>query len=206
MRKFGLLVVSGAVIMMSVAWVEGQPGGGKGNFGGGKTTPLTLLNREDVKKELNLTEAQLDKLPPEILKAIKNVLDDTQYKRFTQIELQQRGNNAFKDEKLQTALKMTAEQKKSIGSLLEDADKELKDLLPKGGGGGKGGKGGDFKAALEKMENVRKEAKEKVFGVLSKDQRKSYKELIGDEFKFTQTNFGGAGKKDATPDKKKDQE
>ena len=27
MRKFGLLVVSGAIILMSVAWVEGQQGG-----------------------------------------------------------------------------------------------------------------------------------------------------------------------------------
>ena len=203
MRKFGLLVVSGAVILMSVAWVEGQPGGGKGGFGGGKASPLTLLNREDVKKELNLTEAQLDKLPPEIIKAIKSVLDDTQFKRFKQIELQQRGNNAFKDEALQTALKMTADQKKSVSSLLEDSDKEIKDLQPKFG---KGGKGTDFKGALEKIENVRKESKEKIFGVLTKDQRKAYRDLIGDEFKFTQPNFGGLGKKDATPEKKKDQE
>ena len=200
MRKFGLLVVSGAVILMSVAWVEGQPGGGRGVIGGGKASPLTLLNREDVKKELNLTEAQLEKLPPEVLKAIKNVLDETQFKRFKQIELQQRGNTAFKDETLQTALKMTADQKKSVSSLLEDADKEIKDLQPKFG---KGGKGTDFKSALEKQENVRKEAKEKIFGVLTKDQRKTYRELIGEEFKFATPTFG---KKDATPDKKKDVE
>ena len=201
MHKFGLLVVAGAVILSSVAWVEGQGGGNP--FGRPQTGPLDLLNREDVKKELGVTEAQLEKLSPEVLKAIAKVLDDKQFKRFKQIDLQKRGNDAFKDEAVQKELKITADQKKSITSLLEDADKEIKDLAPKGGkGGGVFGKGGA--EARTKQDNVRKEYKEKIFSVLSKDQRKTYRELIGDEFTFVQQTFG---KKDATPDpKKKDQE
>jgi hypothetical protein len=201
MRKFGMLMVSGALIMTSVAWVEGQivlqpGGGGKGGFGGGQKSPLTLLNRDDVKKELDVTQEQLDKLPPEVMVAISKVLSDKQFKRFKQIDLQQRGNSAFKDGAVQKELKMTDDQTKNITNLLADADKEIKDLTPKFGGG-KGGKGTDFKAALEKIATVNKDTKEKIFGVLTKDQRKTYRELVGEEFKFQQPNFG---KKDAKKD------
>src|SRR5437660_887224 len=127
MRKFGMLVVGGAVILMSVAWVEGQivqPGKGPITIGGqfgGPQSPLTLLNRTDVKKELKVTDEQLEKLSPEVMAAIAKVLDPDQFKRFKQIDLQQRGNNAFKDAAVQKELKISSEQKTSIASLLADS-------------------------------------------------------------------------------------
>jgi hypothetical protein len=196
MRTIGMLVISGALILMSVAWVEGQiviPGGGKGGFGGGPQSPLSLLNRSEVKKELNVTDEQLEKLSPEVMAAIAKVLDEKQFKRFKQIDLQQRGNNAFRDVAVQKELKFTDDQKMSIVSLLNDSDKEIKALMPKFGAGGKGT---DFKAAFEKIDNARKETKEKIFTVLTKDQRKTYREMIGEEFKFQQPG-GGQKKKDA---------
>jgi hypothetical protein len=87
---------------------------------------------------------------------------------------------------------MSDEQKKNIATILADETKELTDLAPKFGGGGKGkGGGADFKGNQEKMETVRKEAKEKIYTVLSKEQRKSWRDLIGEEFKFTTGGFGG---------------
>jgi hypothetical protein len=190
MRKFGLLAVSGALILMSVAWVEGQQGGNKGNpFQ--QTSPLFLINREDVKKELDITQEQLDKLPAEVMVAISKVLDQKQFKRFKEIDLQQRGNNAFKDTAVQKALNMTDEQKTNITSLLTDSDKEIKDLRGKGGKGGKGG------GTTEKVDTIRKETKEKILGVLTKEQRKTFRELVGEEFKFQQFTFPGTKKKDA---------
>jgi len=198
MRKLGWFIMCSIMILGSVTVVDGQfqPGGGFGGFGGGgQQTPLNVLNRADVKKELDITDEQLAKLPAEVLVAISKVLNDKQFSRFKQIELQNRKNNVFKDAAVQTALSMTAEQKKSIGSILDDEAKEIAELQPKFGKGG----GGDFKGALEKQNNVRKESKEKIYTVLTKDQRKTFRELVGDEFKFTQ-GFGGGAKK-ANPKK-----
>ncbi len=210
MRKFGLFLTSAMFIcFMSVALVEGQggdkkKGGGFGGFGGGgQQNPINLFNRADVKKELDITDAQIEKLPPEIMVAISKVLDKDQFKRFKEIDLQQRGNNAFKDKAVQKQLKLTSEQTKNIESLLEDSGKELAELFK----GLKGGGAGGFKGIQEKQENIRKETKEKIFTVLTKEQRSTWRDMIGKEFTFQQGGFGGFGggaKKDDT--KKKDNE
>ncbi len=213
MRKIGAFLACGALLLMSVAWVEGQqekkqPGGG-GGFGrgfGGATNPYTLLISADVKKEIDVTEEQLEKLPDEMMVAIAKVLNEKQFKRFKQLYLQKKENAAFKDPAVQKELKMTDEQKKNIATLLADQTKELADLAPKGGAGGfKKGGGGDFKANQEKMETVRKDTKEKIYTVLTKEQRKAWRDMIGEEFKFTTGGgFGGGfGKgKDAKKDPK----
>jgi hypothetical protein len=193
MRKIGWFISCSILILGSVTLVDGQqPGGGKGGFGGfggGQQTPLNMLNRADVKKELEVTDEQLEKLPAEILVAISKVLSEKQFKRFKQIDLQNRKNAAFKDPAVQSALKMSDEQKKNIGSILEDETKEIAELFK----GGKGGFGGFGKGSTEKSDNIRKETKEKIYTVLSKEQRTTYRELIGEEFKFQQPTFGGGG-------------
>src|SRR5437763_549237 len=131
MRKFVLFLTCSFLIMGSVALVEGQPGGGKKAFGGGQQSPLTLLNRPEVKKELEITDEQSEKLPAEVMLAIGKVLNDKQMKRFKQIELQTRGNNAFTDKVVQKELKMSDEQTKSVASLIEDSNKEIAELFPK---------------------------------------------------------------------------
>jgi hypothetical protein len=214
MRKLGFVISGGAVLLMAVALVDGQQpqpkGGGFGGFGGfGTPAPgassLNLLNNKDVKKELDLTDEQLTKLPDEVLVAISKVLNEKQYKRFKQIELQQRGNRAFGDTKVQTALKINEEQKKNIASILEDANKELAEAAPKFGGfGGKGGGGGFGKGNAEKIEKINADAKDKILAVLTKQQRKEWREMVGEEFKMTTPAFGGFGggfgKKDAKKD------
>jgi hypothetical protein len=206
MRKLVLLLSCGFIVFMCAAWVDGQPGGGKGGkggiFGRLQQTPVTLLNLTEVKEELKLTDAQLEELPAEYLKAIEKVLKPDQLKRFKQIELQTRGNNAFKDRAVQKALKFTEDQTKSINSLLEGSDKEIAELTPKFGGGGKGKGGGDFKGAFEKIQNVQKETKEKILTALTKDQRKQWREMTGEEFKIQQGGFGfGGGSKKKGADK-----
>ncbi len=212
MRKFSAFLTCGALLLMSVAWVEGQQekkqGGGGGGFGRGgfgPTNPYDLLTRSDVKKELDVTEDQMEKLPDEVMVAISKVLSEKQFKRFRQLDLQKKQNTAFKVGYVQKELKMTDEQKKNILTIITDESKEIAELMPKGGGFGKGGGGGKGggKETAEKIETVRKDAKEKIYTVLTKDQRKAWRELIGEEFKFTQQGFGGGfgGKgKDAKKD------
>jgi hypothetical protein len=216
MRTFGWFFVCAVFMVAAVALLDSpidaqQKGGGGGGgfggifggFGGPGTAPLTLLNNKDVRKELEVSDEQLEKLPAEVLVAISKVLTDKQFKRFKQIDLQQRKNNAFKDEAVQKELNLTADQKKNIASILEDETKELAELR------GKGGFSGFGKGSTEKADNIRKESKEKIYTVLSKDQRSSWRTLIGEEFKFTQPTFPGFGKdtpfgKDAKDAPKKD--
>jgi hypothetical protein len=202
MRKMGLFLV-GAMLLcfMSVTWVEGQPGQKGKGFGGfgGQQTAVNLFNREDVKKELEITEDQAEKLPAEVMAAVGRVLSEKQFKRFKQIDLQQRGNNVFKDKTIQKQLKLTDDQVKNIGGVLDDTDKALSEIK-----GGKGGFGGFDKESQEKRATIRKEAKEKILTVLSKDQRATYRDMIGEEFKFQQ--FGIPGKGKDLPKKKNDAE
>jgi hypothetical protein len=48
----------------------------------------------------------------------------------------------------------------------------------------------------EKMQGLQKETKEKVMGVLTADQRKSYRQMIGEEFKQELPKFGGFKKQE----------
>ncbi len=202
MRKLGLLLTVSIVILMSVAWVEGQQGDKKkGGFGGGggQQSPLNVLNRADVKKELAITDEQLEKLPAEVLVAISKVLSEKQFKRFKQLELQQRGNNAFKDAAVQKALNITDEQKKSVNTILDGSAKEIADL----GFGGFGKGGGN----QDKIAGIRKDAKEKINGILTKQQRSDWSDMVGEPFTFTQPTFpgfGGIGKDKKGPEPKKD--
>src|SRR5439155_13460855 len=75
MHKF-LVTVGVTVAAVGLALAQGGGGGGFGfGFGkGGNTNPVTLINREDVKKELKLTDEQLAKVPDALWTALGNVL------------------------------------------------------------------------------------------------------------------------------------
>ncbi len=194
MRRYGIFFGTSAAALLAFSVIgEAQFGGGKGGFfgGGAKFDPVQLLQRSDVKKELDLSEEQAEKLPGAVMKAIGEVLNDKQMKRFRQIELQKKGTTAFKDERVRKDLKVTESQFKDIDQILKDSQKEMADLFAdaKGAGG--------FKGLGEKIQGINKETKEKVLGVLTADQKKSWKQMLGEEFKFEQPKgFGKKGAKD----------
>ena len=192
MRSYGKLAIALCTGVAAVGLVVGQqPGGGFQRGGGaGATDPAALLRSEGVRKELKLTDEQLAKVPDAVLKALAEVLNPDQMKRLKEITLQVRGYKALTDAKVQTALKMTDEQKDSVKTIVADSDKEMKELFS--GGGGKGN--------FEKVLTLRKEAQEKAMGVLNADQKKSWKEMTGEEFKMETPGFRGGkkGKKNKT--------
>src|SRR5947209_3426954 len=115
MRSYVKLAIALCTGVAAVGLVIGQqPGGfkGKGGFGGfggfgpANTDPASLLARPDVRKELNLTDEQLQKVPDAVLKALGEVLNPEQLKRLKEIDLQVRGFRALGDAKVQAALKM----------------------------------------------------------------------------------------------------
>lgn len=186
MRGIHKLLVFGAVTAVSVGMALGQGFPGRGGFGGGGNDPAALLRNPSVSKELKLTDEQIKKVPDAVWKALAEVLDPEQTKRLRQIVLQQRGAQAFTDAKVQTALKLTDEQKETIKSAIEDSAKETKDLFAEAKGGG-----GGFGAIGKKMGEIRKATMEKITGVLKTDQKKAWNELAGEEFKM---EIGGFGK------------
>jgi len=207
MRRVSFLIAGAALLILSAAFVDGPQANDKkkgifqGGFGGGafggQQTPLNLLYRDDVKKELEVTDEQLAKVPAEVMVAISKVLTESQFKRFKQIQLQQKGNNAFKDADVQKALKLTADQKATVTGALEDYAKEAAELK------------GFTQEAQEKRAKLRTETRDKIVASFSASQKTAWREMIGEEFTFQQQGFGGFGgfgkgknKKDAP---KKDQ-
>jgi hypothetical protein len=195
MRRTAILLSAFVMLLGSVNLVIGQQGqggkgrgfGGFGGFGGGGfgTDPVSLVRNPQVKKELEITDEQLEKLPAAVNKALKEVLNEQQHARLSQIQLQLRGIRAFADSEVQTRLKLSAEQKESIDTIIEDSDKERRELFGKGAGG----------FDRDKIEALTKEAREKVDGVLSADQRKAFRQMAGPEFKLEFGGFGGGGGK-----------
>jgi hypothetical protein len=159
---------------------------GQRPFGpGGGADPAGLLRNPGVRKELKVTDEQLKKVDDAVLKALGEVLEPDQYKRLQQITLQLKGAQAFTDPKVQTALKLSDEQKESIQTIVADSEKEIRELAKEGFQG------------FGKMGTVRKETLAKVTGVLNAQQRDQWQEMTGPEFQMGPPGFGpgGFGKK-----------
>jgi hypothetical protein len=196
MRVFGrsLAVLVAAILVVGLVGGQ-QPGGfgfGKGGGFGGAQDAYTLLRLEQVKKELSVTDEQMAKVPAAVLKALGTVLDEKQMTRLRQIELQQRGTQALLDTHVQAELKITPEQGGNIKTILTDSNKEIAEFIKENG----------FQGSQEKIAEIRKETTEKVQSVLTADQRREYKQMLGAEFKLDMKGFGGKGGKGGK--KKKD--
>lgn len=182
MRVRGLMLATMILGFLAVGLATGQPGPFPfgGGPGGGDLT--SLIRNPGVRKELNLTDEQAAKIPDALLKALEGVLDKDQMKRLRQIELQQRGPRAFAEAKVQETLKFTEDQKDKVKTILDEIGMEMREIF-------KAAKGGDFKGIREKTETLQKEASEKLTGVLSAEQKRAWKQLLGEEFKMER--FGG---------------
>lgn len=197
--RYGTLILAATAAFMVVSLGSGQERGGFGGLGGAPSDPVSLLRNPSVKKELGLSDEQFAKVPDAVLKALSEVLDEKQMKRLRQIELQQRGTRALADAKVQKELKISDEQRGNIKTILEDSGKEIGELF-------KSAKGGDFQGMREKMTALRKETNEKIEKVLTSDQRKAWKQLLGEEFKLERPGFGPGGGGDFKKKRKSDVE
>jgi hypothetical protein len=185
------------MIVAAVAWAfvemstARQPPLGGGGFTG-KASPITpsIFQSENVKKELKLTDEQLGKIPDAVMKGLAEVLNEKQMKRLKEINLQLRGARAFSDAAVQKDLKISADQAENIKLILADADKELaalaKDMQ-------KDIEAGNFKNLAimrDKMNALNKDLRDRVFSVLTADQKRNWQDMIGDDFKLEQPKKG----------------
>lgn len=166
-----------------------------------------ILSNPDVKRELKLSEDQLAKLKTSLgkvmekyrdtftksqrlsseeqqkifkslnedsHKAIAGVLDDKQMKRFKQIQWQLSGIDALQDPELQKDLKLSDDQKKKLESVFNEASKKMQDMIQR------------QERSREKYEALAKDVDERANGVLTGEQKKSLKELMGPRFEMRQ--------------------
>jgi hypothetical protein len=185
-----MVVVALAFVAFEITQSQAQQfGGGFGGFGKGQqNNPVSLLLNPAVKTELKLTDEQANKVNDAVWVALAKVLDTDQLKRLKQIDYQQRDYRAFSDPEVQKTLKMTDDQKSNLKTILEDFDKTMADLTKDL----KGGKGGFDKGSFEKLTTLATETKDKCTGVLTKEQKRIWTEMLGDKFEFPA--FGKKGK------------
>ena len=143
-------------------------------------------DREKFAAAMKEATTALDKQLPDVLK-------EDQVKRFKQIRTQQLRNRAFSDADIQTALKFSDAQKDSIKKISEEARKSVeektKDLDRRR----------DFQKINEIRQAVDKESKEKINATLTSDQKKAWKEMVGEpfevKFEFRRPGGGGGGRR-----------
>ncbi len=141
-------------------------------------------------------------------KALAKVLNADQAKRLKEIQFQQRLNSpfgggpaVFADAEIQTALKLTDDQKEKIKDIVSDYTKERQEMFQ----GLKPGGGGDFQEAQKKMQGLTKEAMANVNKLLKDDQKKMIEEMKGKEFDVASLTTFGGGKPGGKPGKPGDQ-
>lgn len=187
MNRQGKVMFALAAVLVAGGLVLAQGPGGR-QFGGGRQAdPVSLLQNPQIKKELGITEDQEGQIGDAVFNALKKVLKDNQVTRLRQIMLQMKGTQAYLDPAVQKELSLTDRQVNNIKTILDDSRKEMAEMF-KGGGGRDG---------FKKIQELREETKEKLNGVLTADQRRAYKQLLGEEFKMERPsfNFPGGGTK-----------
>ena len=210
----------------ALAQQPGQGRGGRGGRGGFELNAAALLRMEKVQEELKITDEQkaeftkiTDKYKDDIAKArtdmnrekmaelrkaetedmdkaIPTILKPEQAKRLKQLEVQAGGLSALNKEDVQTALKLTDDQKKSIKESTEELTKDAQEMFQSAQGDRT--KMGEL---MTKMQGMRKEALDKAVSGFNDDQKKEWKELNGEKFEFPA--FGGGrrgGRPGAAPE------
>jgi Spy/CpxP family protein refolding chaperone len=220
--RTGLAVAALAGVTLLGATAYGQPpgGGGRfGGFGGGGTSGLDLLRNDDVRKELELVDDQIEKL---------EALEARQREESQRLFGGGGGGGGFRNLSAEEREKRTAEMRESMQKLQEEMQKEIDGiLLPQQSKRLKQlvaqrrlqGFGGNLvsvdalatelelsdaqKAELqEKSEALQKELREEIaklqkqarselFEVLTPAQRAQLEEMMGEPFEFRQGGFGG---------------
>ena len=117
-------------------------------------------------------------------------LKPEQAKRFQQIEIQQKGLAAFNDAEVQKTLKITDKQKDEIAGQIKDVEKDRAEIMKDAQGDRT-----KMQEARTKITELNTKATDKIISTLTDDQKKAYKELVGEKFEIKFDFGGGKGKK-----------
>jgi len=204
MKAFGRMALACGVVALMVVPASAQQGRGGRGFGGGGAA---LLSNKSVQKELKVTDEQAEKLNTfaremldkqreefqasrdlsqeerrerarnraiELVKGMGQILKPEQVKRFEQLQLQQSGAGAFSSPRVQEELKLTDDQQSKLREINEESGRAMRDAFQDSQS--------DREGAMKKFAELRKQATEKAVGVLTDEQKKTWKEMTGEPF------------------------
>jgi hypothetical protein len=148
---------------------------------------LQDLSPEERREKMQELRDEAEKKVKEVQGKVDGLLDASQKTRLKQLTLQQRGAfGALQDPEVQTALKLSDEQKKKVETLAEESRPR-----GQGAGGGGGGGGGDQEARRARFQAMQKERNDKVLQILSAEQRAELDKMQGSKFDFPPMGRGG---------------
>jgi Spy/CpxP family protein refolding chaperone len=183
---------------------QGQPDFGFGGRMMGRNVGMMLLTREDVQKELNLSQTQkakLEQLRQEMQQAMQQlrdlppeqrrermqelrqkydpdtILNETQRKRLRELELQWQGPFALNDPEVAKQVGLTEEQRAKIRGIIQEAFQSVR---------GQPGQPGE---RMQEFQKAREQAEKKILEVLTPAQREKWQQMLGKPFEFQ----GGRG-------------
>lgn len=209
-----LTLLTGTTALAQGGGGGGGGRGGGGRFGGGMMMGrggggLQLLTMKEVQTELKMTQDQIDKAtakqqemmqqmrdarqnggtPPDPAemqktqeKAVADILNADQLKRFKQLQLQREGVQAFNRKEVAEALKLTDDQKTKIKDIQKkEADDrtaamqgvDFRNMTPE-----------DRQKLMDKNMEMQKASNDQILAVLTDDQKKTWKDMQGEPFKF----------------------
>ncbi len=206
-------VTAAALTSLALAQQPGrprqQPGFGLGGRMMGANLGAMLLMREDVQKELNLSQTQkvkleqmrqefeqarqeLRNLPPEQrrerMQELRqkydptSVLTDAQRKRLRELELQWQGPFALADPEVARQVGLTQEQQTKIRGIVQETFQSMRERVQPGQPGQPG-------AFQQEFQKAREQAEKRILEVLTPAQREKWEQMLGKPFEFQ----GGRG-------------
>ena len=114
-------------------------------------------------------------------KAVSDVLDATQLKRYKELVLQREGPLAASRKEVADALKLTDAQRKQVAEIqrgLQESRMQAFQSL------GQGASPEDRAKGMAKMEELQTKAGDQALALFTEDQKKAWKEMTGAPFKF----------------------
>ena len=215
------MVLTLALFVMSISVASAQFGGRRGMGGGGiqmlripevqKELSMTdaQIGKLDAKQQevgqamqearqgvnpqqMSAEERQqfMTKMQDIQTKAVADVLDAKQMKRYHQLELQQSGSMAFMRKDVTSELKITDDQKDKINKIQAQVGEDMQAAR----------QGLDFQNMSQedrakltaKTQEIQKAAGDKIVALLTDDQKKQWKNMLGEPFKFPAPRPRGA--------------
>jgi Spy/CpxP family protein refolding chaperone len=202
-RRFVCLAGAAALCLLpSLALAQpGRGGGGFGGFGGGGGGDMTLLNDENVQKDLELLDNQKEKLADlrdrigeemrslfqgggggdarerirekmeGFQKEVDGILLPHQRDRLKQIGVQSRLRFGSTSNAIADALELSEDDAKKLA----DKDKELTAEMNK------------------EIAKIREKYRDKLLDVLGPEQKAKWKQLVGNPIEFAAPQFGQGG-------------
>lgn len=127
----------------------------------------------NLPKEGGQRGPKIRELAKQAAEEVGAILDDAQRKRLHELILQVNGPNALQDDDVQTALKLTEEQKKKLREVSRENAKTRREMMDSYVGD-----------RWEKSQELLKEANQKLFDVLTPEQQKQFDEMKGEKIEI----------------------